>query len=264
MTKLIFIGLGLHDCGDLSMKAMDVLKTSNFIFAEFYTASMAKEHIASLEAQVGKTIEVLNREQVEQGDILIDHAKQDEVTVAFLVPGDPMTATTHVDLLLRAKKENVTTSILHAPSITTVVPGLLGLQFYKFGRTTTLAYPEGDYFPESPFEVLMENQKLGLHTLILLDIHADEKRYMTANEGIELLLSLASRRGQNIYTSQTLTCVVARAGSDDQVVAADAAEQLLHRDFGAPMHSLVVPGKLHFKESEALIVLAGAPERLLK
>jgi diphthine synthase len=30
-------------------------------------------------------------------------------------------------------------------------------------------------------------------------------------------------------------------------------------DFGAPHHSIVVPGKLHFMEAEALVELAGAP-----
>jgi diphthine synthase len=147
--------------------------------------------------------------------------------------------------------------------VATIIPGLLGLQFYKFGRTTTLAYPEGEYFPESPYDVVVENKKLGLHTLVLLDIHAEEERYMTANEGIDILLRIGAKRDDKMYTSSTLTCVVARAGAETPIVAANEAGELLKMDFGAPMHSLVIPGNLHFKESEALIELANAPKEIL-
>jgi diphthine synthase len=168
-----------------------------------------------------------------------------------------------VDLLLRAKERKIKTQVVHASSIVTAVPGLLGLQFYKFGRTTTLAYPEGDYFPESPFEVIFENLQLGLHTLILLDIKSEDDRYMTANEGLELLLEINKRRNKKIITESTLACIVARAGSDDRVVIADRIEKLQKLDFGEPLHTIVIPGKLHFRESEALITLANAPNDIL-
>ena len=264
MNKLIFIGLGLHDCEDISVKAVNTLKTCDWVFAEFYTATMGEKYLKALSDMVDKKIEILSRDQVEAGDKIIDKARMQNTTVGFLVPGDPFTATTHIDLLLRAKAENIDTAVFHSASITTVVPGLLGLQFYKFGRTTTLAYPDGDYFPESPYDVLASNHELGLHTLILLDIRADENRLMTANDGIELLLKINAKRDDKIFTPQTLTCVVARAGADDAMVIADSAENLLHHDFGEPMHTLAVPGKLHFKEAEALMVLANAPKSLLE
>jgi diphthine synthase len=212
---------------------------------------------------VGKNIEVLTRAQVEQGDEILRLAKENENQVALLVPGDALTATTHIELLLRARKEKITTSVIHGQSIVTAVPGLLGLQVYKFGRTTTLAYPEGDYFPKSPYDVVKNNIQQGLHTLILLDIHAEEKRYMTANEGIEILLEINSNRSDEVFNVNKLACVVARAGSENPTIAANKAEKLLQMDFGPPLHSIVIPGKLHFKESEALIVLADAPKEIL-
>ncbi|WP_455391901.1 hypothetical protein, partial [[Eubacterium] cellulosolvens] len=57
---------------------------------------------------------------------------------------------------------------------------------------------------------------------------------------------------------------VARAGSMTPTLAANEAGKLIEMDFGAPMHSLVVPGKLHFKEAEALIKFANAPKEILK
>jgi len=263
MGKLIFIGLGLDDGKDISIKGLELLKTCDFVFAEFYTSDLAKGSIEYLENLSNKQIEILDREQVENGDMILEKAQMDDSNVAFLVPGDPLTATTHIDLLLRAKEQTISTVVIHAPSVATVVPGLLGLQFYKFGRTTTLAYPEGEYFPESPYDVIAKNVSMGLHTLVLLDIHADKKRYMTANEGLQILLEINSRREDDTFTPKTLACVVARAGSSDPIALADYAENLLEHDYGPPLHSIVVPGKLHFKESEALVVLANAPKNIL-
>ncbi|MCK5561370.1 MAG: diphthine synthase [Thermoplasmata archaeon] len=262
MGRLIFIGLGPHDGKDISLRGLEALKSADQIFAEFYTATMAEGCVEYLESLTDKKIEILTREQVETGDPILDRARRKESTVAFLVPGDPLTATTHIDLLLRAKSLNIASDVIHGPSVVTIIPGLLGLQFYKFGRTTTLAYPEGEYFPESPYDVVLENKKLGLHTLVLLDIHAEEERYMTANEGIDLLLRIGSKRDE-MYTPRTLSCVVARAGAKTPIVAANEAGELLKMDFGAPMHSIVIPGNLHFKESEALVKLANAPKEIL-
>jgi diphthine synthase len=262
MGKLIFIGLGLYDAKDISLKGLEALKGSDSIFAEFYTAIMQGSTIQNLEEMLDKPIKTLTREQIEDGNEIITLAKHEQV--AFICQGDPLTATTHIDLLLSAKKENIETNVIHGISITSSVPGLLGLQFYKFGRTTTLAYPEGDYYPESPYDVIVENLERGLHTLVLLDIHAKEKRYMSANEGIQILLEIDSKRENKIFDENMIICVVARAGAKDTQVFADQANKLLDLDFHGPLHTLVVPGKLHFKEAEALIALANAPKSILK
>jgi diphthine synthase len=261
MNKLIFIGLGLYSGKDISCKGLEALKQVDEIFAEFYTSKMAEDSIGFIESKINKKIHHLSRTQVEDGELIL--SKASEKAVAFLCQGDPFTATTHVDLLLRAKKRKIPIQVVHASSIVTAVPGLLGLQFYKFGRTTTLAYPEGDYFPESPFEVISENLQHGLHTLILLDIKSEDNRYMTANEGLELLLEINNKRSEKVITDSTIACIVARAGSDDRMVVADKIGKLLKLDFGEPLHTIVIPGKLHFRESEALITLADAPNDIL-
>jgi diphthine synthase len=35
-------------------------------------------------------------------------------------------------------------------------------------------------------------------------------------------------------------------------------------DFGPPLHTLVIPGKLHFMETEALVAFAGLPPELAR
>ncbi|HEX08614.1 MAG TPA: diphthine synthase, partial [Thermoplasmatales archaeon] len=106
------------------------------------------------------------------------------------------------------------------------------------------------------------NKKIGLHTLVLLDIQADKNRYMTAKEGMMLLLEMEKINKENILSEESIACVVARAGSDDSFVKADSIRNLIRMDFGPPLHSIVIPGKLHFMEIEALLVLAQLPAHL--
>jgi diphthine synthase len=40
--------------------------------------------------------------------------------------------------------------------------------------------------------------------------------------------------------------------------------KLVKEDFGGPLHCLIIPGKLHFLEAEALVVLGGAPGEILE
>jgi diphthine synthase len=135
------------------------------------------------------------------------------------------------------------------------------LHNYKFGKTVTIPFSNGA-FSETPYDVISQNTKLGLHTLCLLDIRADEKRYLSIREALEILLQIEAKRKERTITQRRLTIGIARAGSDRPQVKAGFVENLLSYDFGKPPHTLVFPGKLHFMEAEALVVLAGAPRHL--
>jgi diphthine synthase len=260
--KLFFIGLGLYDEQDLSIKAQRTIKKADYVFVEFYTSFLAGSSMEKLRASCGKDFIVLNRQETEEASILLSKAK--EHIVAFLVGGDSLTATTHIDLRIRAIKQGIHTSVIHGSSVLTAVPGLLGLQHYKFGRITTLVNPEKNYFPMSPYDMIKENKKQGLHSLVLLDIQADKNYFMTANEGIKLLLKMEGKKNEKVFSNQDIICVVARAGSTEPLVKADTIEQLEQQQFGPPLHTLVVPGNLHFMEVEALKYLADLPEQVAK
>ena len=178
--------------------------------------------------------------------------------VALLVPGDPMAATTHVELRLRARDEGIPTRIVHGPSIVTAAAGLLGLQSYKFGRATTVPFAAAGFRPASPLDVISENRKRGLHTLVLLDLK-EGGEFLTAHEALRYLLDLAREKGSDALAEDTLVCVLSQVGSEVPRVTAGRAKDLLSRDLGPPLHCIVVPGELHFMEREALVKLAGAP-----
>ncbi|MEF8847526.1 MAG: diphthine synthase [Candidatus Thermoplasmatota archaeon] len=255
--KLTFIGLGLYDEKDISLKGIEEIKKADIVFAEFYTSQLVGSSISKIENTIGKKINVLNRKETENGDKIIGPALSGK-KIVFLTGGDTMTATTHIDLRMKAIKKDLYTELIHGNSITTAVPGLLGLQNYKFGRSTTLVFPQGDYFPTSPYDVIMSNKKMNLHTLVLLDI-IEEGRYMTAKEGIKILRKMEKKRKKEIINSDTIICVVSNAGSKKPEVSADSLKNLVKKDLGQPLQSLVVPGRLHFKEIEALKILAHLP-----
>jgi len=259
---LYFIGLGLYDAGDISMKGAEALKNVDAIYAEFYTARLFGTNISTLEEMLGVEITILTREQVEEENIPLKEAEKKDV--AFVSAGDPLIATTHSDLMIEARKKGIKTRVIHSSSILSAAPGIAGLQAYKFGKVTTIPFPEENYFPHSPYLAVKENMDSKLHTLVLLDIRAHEDRYMTANQGLEYLLKVESERGENLISGDTLAVVIARAGADKPVVRADKIEKLLNEDFGGPLHCLMIPGDLHFMEAEALVVLGGAPQEILE
>ncbi|CDG65379.1 MAG: diphthine synthase [Methanobacterium sp.] len=259
---LYLVGLGLYNEKDISINGLEAIKSADVVYAEFYTARLFGGDLKSLESLAGVTINVLRREEVEEHDLPLKQAETKDV--AFLTAGDPLMATTHTEILVEARKKGIPTQVIHASSILSAAPGLAGLQAYKFGKVTTIPRPEDNYFPHSPYQAIAENKKMGLHTLVLLDIQAHNDYYMTANEGLQYLLRVENERNEGIITMDTLTVVIARAGSAQPLVCANSVGVLVEQDFGGPLHCMIIPGDLHFMEEEALNILGGAPENILQ
>ncbi|RLI88077.1 MAG: diphthine synthase [Candidatus Altiarchaeales archaeon] len=248
---LYLIGLGIYDEKDISLKGLETLRNCDELYAEFYTNVFSGD-LKNLESLVKKKIKILRRSDIEENpeeNVLKNSLKK---KVALLVSGDPMVATTHIDLILRAKKLGIGYKIIHASSVYSAI-GETGLQIYKFGRTSTLAFPEKGYFPTTPYDVLKENLKAGLHTLLLLDVRSEKERFMTVNEGIDLLLKMEEMKKEKIFNEDSLCMGIARLGNDTKIKVGKAKE-LLNEDFGKPPHILIIPGKLHFMEEEAIEV----------
>ena len=253
---LTFVGLGLDNEYGITLKGLEIARQADLVFAELYTSLMPNLSRENLEKLIGKPLVVLERQDIEENaqQTILDHAKNKQV--ALLVPGDPMVATTHVDLRLRAEKQGIATRVVAAASIQTV-GALIGLQSYKFGRTITLPFSSGTP-AESPYDFLKKNLQAGLHTLVLLDLNIEKKEFMTVREGIRYLVGIEEKRKENVFQESTLVVGVARVGADDMIVRAATAKELEKLDMGLPPHCLIIPTKLHFMEAEALRVLAKA------
>jgi diphthine synthase len=249
---LTFIGLGLFDEYDVSVRGLDAIKSADTVFLEVYTSVLMGAPIERLEAFYGKKITPLYREDVEiHADKILDAAEFGNAV--FLTAGDSMVATTHSDLRIRAADRNIPTTIIHGASITTAVCGLSGLQNYRFGKSVSVPFPYGKWFPMTPIEVISANLKENLHTLVFLDIQKDKERYMKISEAVDLLEEQARRVDAKI----PLYVGIARAGSPKPVVHAGNAEEMKAFDFGSPLHILIVPATLHDIEREYLERFAG-------
>ncbi|KAJ2158025.1 diphthine synthase [Coemansia sp. RSA 552] len=262
---LYIVGLGLADERDITVKGLDAVRGAARVYLEAYTSILMVDK-DRLEKFYGKPVIVAHRETVESAsdDILRD---ADTVDVAFLVVGDPYGATTHTDLVLRAREKGIAVKTIHNASIMNAV-GATGLQLYNFGQTISLVFFTDDWRPDSFYPRIKENAAIGLHTLCLLDIKVREQsienlmrgrpiyeppRYMPASLAAQQLLEVEAKRAEGAYSEDTLAVAVARLGSDDQAIRAGTLRQIADADLGAPLHSLVLVGsRLHLLEAEVL------------
>lgn len=259
MGQIVFVGLGLHDDHGLSVNGLEEAKAADKAFAEFYTSLLPDFSLERFEALIGKKLILLSRRDLEDlnGQAVLEAAEKGRVVL--LVPGDPMIATTHVALRLEAAKRGVKTRIVHGASILSAAVGLSGLHNYKFGKSVTVPFPDENTSATS-YSVIAQNKNLSLHTFCFLDIKTDEKRYLSIGEALSALLRVEEDEGKKAVTLDTLAVGIARAGSQNPTVKAERVNCLLNYDFGGPPQCLIFPGKLHFMEAEALMILASAPE----
>ena len=220
-------------------------------------------NLENLQRIITKPVKVLSRRDVEENAEaeILSNARVGKV--AFLVAGDPMVATTHVDLRLRAEKAGIRTRIIHGASVASAVAGVTGLQSYKFGRTLTVPVSNGNDLPESVYAGLKMNFEAGLHSLILLEIDVEGGRQVTIAEAIERLLMFSARAEDRLLVPETLVVGLARLEAPDMMVRASTASELTRVDFGRPPFCMVFPGKLHFVEAEALHVFCDASRELV-
>ncbi|KAF9686734.1 hypothetical protein SADUNF_Sadunf02G0020200 [Salix dunnii] len=268
---LYLIGLGLGDEKDITLRGLEAVKKCEKVYMEAYTSllsfGLSTDGLSTLEKLYGKPITIADREMVEEKvDSVLSEATSFDV--AFLVVGDPFGATTHTDLVVRAKELGVEVKVVHNASVMNAV-GICGLQLYRYGETISIPFFTDTWKPDSFYQKIQRNRELGLHTLCLLDIKVKEPtweslcrgkklyeppRFMTINTAIEQLLEIEQNRGESAYNEDTNCVGLARLGSEDQKIVAGSMRQLLAVDFGAPLHCLVIVGTTHPLEEEMLNV----------
>jgi diphthine synthase len=166
-SGLLLVGMGPGRISSMTIEAKNAAKSADFRRYEAYTALWPADELAKLEEDIGD-IEMVMRPEVESPTELLDLAKTH--LVALLIVGDPLQATTHVDIQLQALEAGINCVVFHGISITTLVTGAVGLSNYRFGRQTTITYPYGGWVATSPLEVIAVNIFQNQHTLALLDL----------------------------------------------------------------------------------------------
>lgn len=250
MGELWFVGAGLGDERDLSLRALDTLKGCDRLFAEEYTALLAPGSLDRLAAMVGRPVERLDRAAVESGEPIL-RALAARQRTALLVAGDPFVATTHVALRVAAEQAGHVWRYLPNASVGTAAAGLLGLQSYRFGRTVSVPFPAEGFAPTSPVEMIAANRAARLHSLVLLDLRPSEGRFLTAGEALRVLKD-RDREGR-LFTDDTPVAAVARLGSESATAVYGPLARVARYDLGPPLHAVVIPAEpLHFEEEAAV------------
>ncbi len=294
--RLSLVGLGMGSADDITLRGLALARASDVVFLEHYTAVLIDDaDTTRLEALLGpgRKVALADRDAVESGAVLAaaeDPSRRHHVTL--LVVGDPLSATTHCDLIERCRAKDIAVDVVGNASIITAV-GCCGLQLYRYGQIVSVCFWTATWRPAGYFDKVAANRALGLHTLLLLDIKVKEisdenlargrtiyepARFMTAPAAARQLLDIERERAAAAATgaaagssdgdagraatlgvapADLCVVVVARLGSTTAtVVVARLGDLAAAPDslFGAPLHSLVVPGDVHDCEAEYVLL----------
>ena len=279
MGSLSIIGIGLYTVDDISIRALRAMHKADMVYIESYT-SFLPQSIPSMNETLGVRVIPLGRREIEQDDVLIKEAK--EKNVAFLVVGDPLLATTHLELYLRAKNEGIDVQVINNTSVISAI-SRTGLESYKFGKTGSIVYPRKNWFPKTYYDLLKDNLHIKAHTLLLLDIVTTKNEIemldfgkanleevhrkhnpshgissfdqnpiimMSPNEAISLLLEVEKEYAKGIISTESRIFVCSRLCHPDEKILYASIGDLKERLYGIGPHCIVFPSDLHFIEEE--------------
>ncbi|MDD4354153.1 MAG: diphthine synthase, partial [Candidatus Nanoarchaeia archaeon] len=118
-----------------------------------------------------------------------------------------------------------------------------------------IPYAEKNYNPTSFFDIIENNYNNNAHTIVFLDIKKDLEKYMSINEGLNILLKISLDRN-SFLTKETEIIGVSKLGYDDQVIKFGKINDLLDFDFKGRPQILIIP-KLSEIEKEYVKFLYG-------
>ena len=183
--SLSLVGLGLGSEKDVTVAGLEAIREADSVYLEAYTslfsACVCPSWKSSMDARSTSPTGTKSKSGVDE---ILERATT--LHVALLVVGDPYCATTHTDLVLRAKALGVNVKVYHNASIMSAA-GCCGLHLYNFGRTISIPFnmdgATDETKPMSYYDYLAFNESGKLHTLALLDIKVKEPNVEAARHG---------------------------------------------------------------------------------
>ena len=296
---LCLVGAGISGTSSIPADGKNAICNAEIIYYEQFTSPSPSDDNAMHGAIRGmaqsKSCEIRDakRWMVEDGTSILDDSR--DRRVVLLSYGDPLVATTHIDLLCRAAKQGIAVRVIHASSGPTAIVGECGLHHYKMGRMATIMRKESSM--TTPYYTVYKNAVERSHTLLLLEYDYEGTEYgdgcsfaLDPAEALRGLLRTERGQQRHVITEDTYAIVASRigmnarvpgrvpandtscnaamnGGPDDcydneenprhQCITAGRISSLMARgNFGEPPHSIIIPGRLHFTESDALGILA--------
>ena len=250
---LWLIGIGPGDLDHITERARRVARGCSKRYLEGYTAILPPTEEKRLESVVGPW-EKLMRDGVESPKSMLDEARSG--AVALLVVGDPMQATTHIDLEERCAEEDIGFHVIPGLTATALAVSLSGLQSYRFGRQVTIPFSDGDYLPTSPFEMICRNKEAGMHTLALLDLDPtgmglEQPRPMTPSEAVDHLVRMNEKLEEfDELVEEWVGLLLSDLGTEEERVISGSLGDLSQMK-GGHIHALIIAAEFSGLEAEA-------------
>ncbi len=248
---LWFVGLGISGFKSIPSEALDILSKADIVYLEQFTSPIGKSDLAKIKNAAKGEFKPAKRWLVEDGKEILQNAKKKKVVL--LSYGDPYIATTHIELRTRAIDEKIKTYSIHASSSLTSMIGECGLHFYKVGRIATIMNEMKSL--TTPYYIIYKNIIEGNHTILLLEYNQDKDFFLDPKDALNGLLKTEEGQRRNVISSNTYAIVASRIGFKNQLIISGKISSLNKKDFGKPPHTVIIPGRLHFTESDALKIL---------
>ena len=245
---LSFVGLGISGFESIPIEGLDAISTADIVYLEQFTSPIGKSDLEKIQNAIKGEFKPAKRWLVEDGNEILENAKGKNVVL--LSYGDPYIATTHIELRARAIENKTETRSIHASSSLTSMIGECGLHFYKVGRIATIMSEMKSL--TTPYYVVYKNLIEGNHTVLLLEYNQDKDFFLEPNDALKGLLETEKGQRRKVITESSYVIVASRIGFKDQTIISGRISSLAKTNFGKPPHTIIIPGRLHFTESDAL------------
>ena len=245
---LWFIGLGVSGISELSNNTISIIKNAEIVYLESFTSPISEDEKIQLKNISTGKFKVTKRWLVEDGNEILDNAKEKETVLISY--GDPYIATTHLELKTRAIQDNIETKTIHSSSIISSLIGEAGLHYYKVGKVLTIMDDPKSII--TPYNTIFDNLLNRIHSVVLLEYNEDKSFFLEPQNALSMLLDCEEKQKRKIISSETFGIVASRIGKNDQRIISGNIGNLIKNKFGEPPHSIIIPGKLHFTESDAV------------
>ena len=245
---LSFVGLGISGFESIPIEGLNAISKADIVYLEQFTSPIGKSDLEKIQNAVKGEFRPAKRWLVEDGNEILEMAKEKDVVL--LSYGDPYIATTHIELRTRAIENKTQTLSIHASSSLTSMIGECGLHFYKVGRIATIMSEMKSL--TTPYYVIYKNLIEGNHTVLLLEYNQDKDFFLDPKDALKGLLETEQGQRRKVLTESSYVIIATRIGFKDQKIISGKISSLTNIDFGKPPHTVIIPGRLHFTESDAL------------
>ena len=249
---LWFIGIGISGADSISVEAQKILEKADIVYLEQFTSPIGKSDEKKLAKLTKGEFKIAKRWLVEDGKEILKNAKKEKVVLMSY--GDPYIATTHIELRTRAIQDKIKTYTIHAASSLTSMIGECGLHHYKIGRVATIMDDVKTVI--TPYWIIYKNLIEGNHTILLLEYNQDKNFFLEPIDALNFLIETEKGQKRKVFSTSSFAIVASRIGFKTQSIVAGKVSSLKKLDFGKPPHTIIIPGRMHFTESDALKVLA--------